>query len=147
MLKDDRDFNRLGEKLFLAGTLQAFEKKHGPIKGRMMVTKGKLPPEMLIKLQPELMKNPRWLVVEGSFDFFNYMIGMVVGLEPIKPLSQGWLIPQLGHPGPKPSQHWQEFFMEKVLAAIDDQGQIDLPLYSWISDKSDLTKSNQDLQK
>lgn len=145
MLKEEKKFDKLGQKLFMDGVLQDFEKKNGPIKGRMMVTEGKIPPEMLAKLQPELMKNPKWIVVEGSFDFSNYTIGMVVGLNPIKPLSNGWLTPQLGHPGMQPDQHWQEFFMEKVLDNIDDHGQIDLPLYTWISDKNDLTKTGKDL--
>ena len=83
MLKDEKKFDELGQKLFMKGVLQHFEQKHGPIKGRMMVTEGKIPPEMLVKLQPELMKNPKWVVVEGSFDFCNYTIGMVVGLNPI----------------------------------------------------------------
>lgn len=43
----------------------------------MAITEGKIPPEMLNKLQPELMENPKWKVVEGSFDFSNYTIGMV----------------------------------------------------------------------
>ena len=79
MLKDQKKFDKLGEKLFMKGVLQNFEQKHGPIKGRMMVTEGKIPPEMLVKLQPELMKNPKFIVVEGSFDFSNYMIGMEIG--------------------------------------------------------------------
>lgn len=144
MLKDEKKFDQLGQKLFMKGELQDFEKKNGPIKGRMMVTEGKIPPEMLVKLQPELMKDPKWIVVEGSFDFNNYMIGMVVGLNPIKPLTNGWLIPQLAHPGLQPAKEWQEFFMEKVMEHIDDKGKIDLPLYTWISDKNDLTKTDKD---
>lgn len=144
MLKDEKKFDQLGQKLFMKGVLQKFEQKHGPIKGRMMVTESKIPPEMLTKLQPELMKNPKWLVVEGSFDFSNYMIGMVVGLNPIQPLANGWLIPQLNHPGVKPNQKWQEFFMEKVMDKISDDGQLDLPIYSWISDKSDLTLTEKE---
>lgn len=144
MLKDEKKFDQLGQKLFMKGELQDFEKKNGPIKGRMMVTEGKILPEMLVKLQPELMKDPKWIVVEGSFDFNNYMIGMVVGLNPIKPLTNGWLIPQLAHPGLQPAKEWQEFFMEKVMENIDDKGKIDLPLYTWISDKNDLTKTNKD---
>lgn len=144
MLIDERKFDKLGQKLFMDGVLQAFEKANGPIKGRMMVTEGKIPPEMLTRLQPELMKNPRWMVVEGSFDFSNYTIGMVVGLNPVHPIANGWLTPQLNHPGIKPDQHWQEFFMEKVMDAIDDKGKIDLPLYTWISDHNDLTKTDKD---
>ena len=143
MLKDQRKFDELGQKLFMKGVLQDFEQKHGPIKGRMMVTKGKIPPEMLTKLQPELVKNPNWIVVEGSFDFSNYMIGMVIGLNPVQSLANGWLIPQLNHSGVKLSQNWQEFFMEKVMDKIDDNGHIDLPIYSWISDKSGLTLTDK----
>ncbi|RVU71855.1 MULTISPECIES: hypothetical protein [Lactobacillus] len=145
MLQNDAEFNQLGQKLFMQGVLQDFEKKHGAIKGRMMVTEGKIPPELLVKLQPELVKNPKWIVVEGSFDFSNYTIGMVVGLNPVKALSEGWLKPQMTTAGPKPSKEWQEFFMEKVLKAIDDKGHLDLPMYTWISDKSDLTKTGKDL--
>lgn len=144
MLKDEKKFDEVGQKLFMKGVLQNFEQKHGAIKGRMMVTEGKIPPEMLMQLQPELMKNPKWIVVEGSFDFSNYMIGMVIGLNPIKPLANGWLIPQLNHSGEKPTQNWQEFFMEKVMEKIDDNGHIDLPIYSWISDKSDLTLTDKE---
>lgn len=68
-----------------------------------------------------------------------------VGLNPIKPLSEGWLVPQLGHPGVQPDKHWQEFFMEKVMNLIDENGHIDLPLFTWISDKNDLTKSAKDM--
>lgn len=32
MLKDQQKFDQLGEKLFMDGVLQDFEKKHGPIK-------------------------------------------------------------------------------------------------------------------
>ena len=145
MLKEEKKFDQLGQKLFMQGTLQEFEKKNGPIKGRMAITEGKIPPEMLNKLQPELMKNPKWKVVEGSFDFSNYTIGMVVGLNPIKPLSEGWLVPQLGHPGVQPDKHWQEFFTEKAMNSIDENGHIDLPLFTWISDKNDLTKSAKDM--
>ena len=134
MLKDEKKFDELGQKLFMKGVLQNFEQKHGPIKGRMMVTEGKIPPEMLVKLQPELMKNPKWIVVEG----------MVVGLNPVRPISEGWLTPQLNHPGVKPTKNWQEFFMEKVMEKMDDNGKIDLPLYSWISDKSDLTLTDKE---
>lgn len=144
MLKDQQKFDQLGQKLFMAGVLQDFEKKHGSIKGRMMVTEGKIPPEMLVKLQADLMKNPNWKVVEGSFDFSNYTIGMVVSLNPVKTLTQGWLVPQLGHPGPEPDAHWQEFFIKKVLDVINEKGSLELPIYTWISDKSDLTKTDDD---
>ena len=147
MLKDEKKFDELGQKLFMKGVLQNFEQKHGPIKGRMMVTEGKIPPEMLSRLQPELMKNPKWIVVEGSFDFSNYTIGMVVGLNPIRPISEGWLTPQLNHPGIKPTQNWQEFFMGKVMENMDENGKIDLPLYSWISNKSDLTLTDKEREK
>ncbi len=145
MLQDDTQFNQLGVKLFTHGILDDFEKKNGPIKGRMMVTEGKIPPNMLKKLQPELLKNPRWLVVQGSFDFSDYMIGMVVGLNPVKPLSEGWLIPQSKNPGVELPKQWQEFFMRKVINAIDENGHIDLPMFSWISDRNDLTKTVKDL--
>jgi hypothetical protein len=78
MLKDETKFDQLGQKLFMKGVLQDFEKKNGPIKGRMMVTEGKIPPEMLTKLQCELMNSSNWIVVEGSFDFYNYTVGMIV---------------------------------------------------------------------
>jgi hypothetical protein len=145
MLTNDAKFNELGKKLFLDGTLQKFEQQHGPIKGRMMVTEGKIPPEMLVKLQPELVKHPQWKVVEASFDFSNYTIGMVIGLNPVQPLTEGWLIPQLRHPGLEPAKEWQEFFIEKVMSVIDKQGRLDLPMYVWISDQSDLTKTDRDL--
>lgn len=32
MLKDQRKFDELGQKLFMKGVLQDFEQKHGPIK-------------------------------------------------------------------------------------------------------------------
>ena len=147
MLKDEKKFDELGQKLFMKGVLQNFEQKHGPIKGRMMVTEGKIPPEMLSKLQPELMKTPKWIVVEGSFDLSNYTIGMVVGLNPIRPISEGWLTPQLNHPGIKPTQNWQEYVLGKVMENRDENGKIDLPLYSWISDKSDLTLTDKEREK
>ena len=94
MLKDETKFDRLGQKLFMKGVLQDFEKKNGPIKGRMMVTEGKIPPEILTKLQSELMNSSNWIVVEGSFDFYNYTVGMIVDLTTGKPLANGWLVPQ-----------------------------------------------------
>lgn len=97
------------------------EKKNGPIKGRMMVTEGKIPPEMLTKLQSELMNSSNWIVVEGSFDFYNYTVGMIVDLTTGKPLANGWLVPQLGHPGMQPAEKWQEFLIEKVVDAIDEK--------------------------
>ena len=145
MLKDETKFDQLGQKLFMKGVLQDFEKKNGPIKGRMMVTEGKIPPEMLTKLQSELMNSSNWIVVEGSFDFYNYTVGMIVDLTTGKPLANGWLVPQLGHPGMQPADKWQEFLIEKVVEAIDEKGKINLPLYVWISDRSDLTKTDQDL--
>jgi hypothetical protein len=72
---------------------------------------------------------------------------MVVGLNPIRPISEGWLTPQLNHPGIKPTQKWQEFFMGKVMENMDENGKIDLPLYSWISDKSDLTLTDKEREK
>lgn len=110
-----------------------------------MVTEGKIPPEMLTKLQADLMKSSNWTVVEGSFDFYNYTIGMVINLNTGKPLANGWLVPQLGHPGMQPAEKWQEFLIEKVVDAIDETGKISLPLYVWISDRSDLTKTDKDL--
>ena len=80
MLKDEKKFDELGQKLFMKGVLQNFEQKHGPIKGRMMVTEGKIPPEMLSKLQPELMKNPKWIVVEGSLTFLTIQLAWLLAL-------------------------------------------------------------------
>jgi hypothetical protein len=45
----------------------------------------------------------------------------------------------------QPAEKWQEFLIEKVVDAIDEKGKINLPLYVWISDRSDLTKTDQDL--
>ncbi len=98
MLKDETKFDQLGQKLFMKGVLQDFEKKNGPIKGRMMVTEGKIPPEMLTKLQSELMNSSNWIVVEGSFDFYNYTVGMIVDLTTGKPLANGWLGTTIGSP-------------------------------------------------
>ena len=40
-----------------------------------------------------------------------------------------------------------KLFEEKVMENIDDNGKIDLPLYSWISDKSDLTMTDKEREK
>lgn len=147
MLKDERDFNEIGKDLFMKGKLQEFEKKHGEIKGRMAITKGQIPKNMLNKLQPELLKTSNWFVVEGSFDSYDWSIGMIVGTNPVKALSEGWLIPQTKTPGVEPAKKWQEFFEKKVLESVDDHGTITLPIFSWLSDQDDLTEDITYLKK
>jgi hypothetical protein len=49
-----------------------------------------------------------------------------------------WITPQIDGAEP-PTQDWIEFFIEKLLDSIDEDGTYGVPIYSFVNDTCDMT--------
>jgi hypothetical protein len=134
MLVDQEMFDSVQEFLSRNGKLEKFESEYGKIKGRMMITQAQVPEGIEVKIIPE--KTPR--AFEASFDFCDSTVGMAIYTDTKEAATGIWITPQIDGAEP-PTQDWIEFFIEKLLDSIDEDGTYGVPIYSFVNDTCDMT--------
>lgn len=134
MLIDKELFETVEEQLIQNGKLKDFESEYGEVKGRMMITRTSIPDGVNVKIIPH--KIPQ--AFEASFDFYDSTIGLALYTD-IKEVATGlWVTPQTDNADP-PAQEWIEFFVQKLIESIDDDGSYGTPIYSFVNDTCDMT--------
>lgn len=134
MLIDKELFETVEEQLIQNGKLKDFESEYGKVKGRMMIMRTSIPDGVNIKIIPH--KIPQ--AFEASFDFYDSTIGLALYTD-IKEVATGlWVTPQTDNADP-PAQEWIEFFVQKLIESIDDDGSYGTPIYSFVNDTCDMT--------
>ena len=136
MLADRELFAGIERTLREEGHIQKFEEECGPIKGRMMITVRKAPPEGIKIDMPEGMHA---VCFEATFDFYNSAIGVAMNTRTMETVSDFWISPQTDRIE-EIDHAWVEFFVEKMIACInrEDGSYVD-HAYSFVNDTSDLT--------
>lgn len=114
--------------------IQDFEMNNGKITGHMMITEGKIPDELNLKLD-----NSRpYFIFEGSFDFYDSKISMGLYLDKFEPIGKLWQTPQNLNAKPI-DKIWIEFFVQNILDNISDKGDFGIPMYFYMNDSSDFS--------
>lgn len=134
MLIDEAAFDRITDLIVESGSIQEFEKENGKLKGRMMITLGELPEDLGIELDP----NRKAYVFNGSFDFYDSIVGTVLYLDPLETAGGIWITPQEEGAEP-PAKEWVEFFFETLVSHIEEDGSFGIPMYTYVNDNSDFT--------
>ena len=134
MLKDKRMFDKVEEILKNNGTLDEFEKEYCKVKGRMMITVGEIPDELGVTIEGD--KKPT--AFEASFDFYDSIIGVALYTD-TKEAATGLLVTPQKKGAAEPDRAWIEFFIEKLMESIRADGSFGTPVYSFVTDDSDMT--------
>ncbi len=134
MLIDKKMFDVVEEMLTENGTIEEFEKENGKIKGRMMITKAEIPENYKIKKIEG--KTP--VAFEASFDFCNATLGVALYTDTKELACSIWFTPQKDG-AKEPAREWVEFFIEKLISSINDDGFYSYPIYSFVNDTCDIT--------
>lgn len=133
MLKDPKIFSEVEQMDIVQERIKNFEKEEGPITGRMMITETAVPPELGLKIDDSDVR-----AFEGTFDFYDMAIGIAVNTRTQQIASGLWMTPQADG-AEEPSKDWIEFFLEKLMSAFDEDGGYGMPVYSFVTDESDMT--------
>ena len=134
MLRDEKSFEIVEKILIENGSMAQFEKEYGEIKGRMMITLVDIPENLEIQLTDDKMP----YAFEASFDFYDTSIGLALYTDTKQVASGIWITPQTDN-AEMPSEEWVNFFLEKLMSAINDDGSFGIPIYSFINDTCDMT--------
>lgn len=134
MLINEEMFDKVTDFLVERRTIQEFESEKGKLKGRMMITLGELPEDLGIELDPK----KKAYVFNGSFDFYDSIVGVALYLDPLELASGVWITPQKDD-AEKPEKEWVEFFIQTLVSHIDEDGGFGIPMYTYINDTSDFT--------
>ncbi len=134
MLVDKISFDKITRQLMKKDIIQDFEMNNGKITGHMMITEGKIPDELNLKLD-----NSRpYFIFEGSFDFYDSKISMGLYLDKFEPIGKLWQTPQNLNAKPI-DKIWIEFFVQNILDNISDKGDFGIPMYFYMNDSSDFS--------
>ena len=134
MLKDPEMFAIAEDELRKNGIIERFEAENGPIKGRMMITLADAPEELGI----EGLDTEGVFTFNGSFDFYDSMLGLALNVITLEPVAPIWVTPQIEGAEP-PNQTWTEFFIETLAKSIEKDGVFGVPMYSFVTDNADFT--------
>lgn len=134
MLINEEMFDKVTELLVERGTIREFESENGKLKGRMMITLGEIPEDLGIELDPD----KKSTVFNGSFDFYDSIVGVVLYLDPLEMASGVWITPQTDS-SDQPAEEWIEFFIQTLVSHIDEDGGFGIPMYTYVNDSSDFT--------
>ena len=134
MLTDQKHFKKIEETLRENGTIERFEREHGPIRGKLLITEGDLPED----LDFDIDEDRRYAVFIGSYDFYDMEIGVVLYLDPIETAGPIWFTPQRQN-AEEPSQEWIEYFIQTVVGSINTDGSYGIPICSFMADAGDFT--------
>ena len=134
MLINEEMFDKVTDLLVEGGTIQQFESENGKLKGRMMITLGELPEDLGI--EPD--QDKKAYVFNGSFDFYDSIVGVALYLDPLELASGVWITPQ-EEGAEEPAKDWVEFFIQTLVSHIDEDGGFGVPMYTYVNDTSDFT--------
>ena len=134
MLIDQKMFESVENILIEQGKIAAFEAENGKILGRMMITKAEIPEGIDVKL----VNGRRPQAFEASFDFYDSTVGLAIYTDAKEAASGIWITPQKAGADP-PSNDWIEFFVEKLMECIEEDGSYGIPIYSFVNDTCDMT--------
>ncbi len=134
MLHNKELFDNVENELRENGKLQKLEHESGKIKGRMMIVKTEI--SAGIDYVFAAGKNPT--AFEASFDFFDSVVGLALYTDTKQAATGIWIIPQINGAVP-PEQEWIEFFVEKLMLCIREDGSYSYPVYSFVNDTDDMT--------
>lgn len=134
MLIDEKQFELVENTLREQGKIAAFEAENGPVLGRMLITIDDVSDEIAksIEIKDDLQ------VFTGSFDFYDMTISVAVYTQSMEFASAIWLTPQ-AEDAEQPSKEWISFFIDKLFEAFDENGNYSFPIYSFVTDSSDMT--------
>ena len=132
MLKDPALFSDIEHSKVIQEKIKAFEKEEGPVRGRMMITDAIIPAELNLHID-----DPDVRAFEGTFDFYDMTIGIALNVKTMRIASGLWMTPQADG-AEEPAEEWIEFFLEKLMSAFDEDG-YGMPVYSFVTDESDMT--------
>ena len=134
MLIDKEMFDKVEEFLCKKGKTVKFESEYGEIKGRMMITKADIPDGIDVRLIPG--KTPQ--AFEASFDFYDSIVGLAIYTDTKEVATEIWVIEQRDG-ATTPDYVWIEFFIEKLIESINEDGSYGVPVYSFVNDNCDMT--------
>ena len=134
MITDINLFNEVEKTLLDNGKLRAFENENGEVRGRMMITTSTIPEE----IAGEIVCSDDITAFTASLDFYDMTMSVAVCTKTKKIVSGIWVTSQKEN-AEQPSTEWVSFFLEKVVEAIDEDGSFGVPIYSFITDTSDMT--------
>ena len=134
MLIDRKQFELVEITLREQGKIAAFEAENGSVLGRMMITIDDISDE--IAKSVEIKDDLR--VFTASFDFYDMTISVAVYTQSMEFVSAIWLTPQT-EDAEQPSKEWISFFIDKLFEAFDENGNYSFPIYSFVTDSSDMT--------
>lgn len=134
MLIDRELFDTLTDSLMTEGVIQKFENEHGKIVGKMMITLGELPEELGIEFD----STRKVYIFNGTFDFYDVIIGVALYLEPLEFASSIWVTPQTDEAIP-PSDEWVRYFIRILTSHIEKDGRFGIPMYTYISEDAEFT--------
>ncbi len=127
-------FDTVEEILKSNGKFDEFEKEYGKVKGRMMITVGEIPQELGVTIEGD--KKPT--AFEASFDFYDSIVGLALYTDTREAATGLWVTPQKSG-AEEPDRSWLEFFIEKLMESIKADGSFGTPVYSFVTDDSDMT--------
>ncbi len=134
MLANEKLFASLEESLTQSGSIARFEAENGPILGRMMVVRAAVPEGIAVKQIAG--KTP--VVFEASFDFYDALLGLAIYTDTKEAATGVWVTPQT-EGAEAPAHEWVEFFIEKLLESIREDGSFGVPIFSFVTDTCDMT--------
>ena len=134
MLIDEKQFEIVEQALREQGKLAAFEAENGVVRGRMMITVDNIPDNIIqdIESRDDLQ------AFTASFDFYDMTMSVAVYTKSREVASGLWLTPQT-EDAEEPSKEWISFFLEKLFDGFDENGNYGVPMYSFVTDTSDIT--------
>lgn len=134
MLEDKNKFDELEHLLIQQGVVERFEKEHGKIKGRMMITLTDIPDDVEIKESDA----KGLYAFRGTFDFYDSALNIALYTNPVEAASGIWIEPQTEQ-ADTPAADWVDFFMKTLLTYIAEDGSFGVPMYSFVNDTMDFT--------
>ncbi len=134
MLINKDMFDSIERFLIENGTMAKFEAENGEIKGRIMITQADIPNGIEVRSVDG--KIP--YTFEASFDFYDSTVGIAIYSDVKMAASGIWITPQK-EGAEAPAQEWIEFFVEKLMKSIEDDGSFGVPIYSFVNDTCDMT--------
>ncbi|ANE22805.1 hypothetical protein AAY81_06350 [Denitrobacterium detoxificans] len=129
MLSDIKAFERVESILNEDGTIATFEKENGKILGRMMIDLCDIPDNLTVSIEP----TESTYAFQGTFDFYDAALGIVIDVKSLEAKSGIWVTPQFGRCD-EIAQEWIEYFIETLMKGVGEG--FGVPMYAFVNDSS-----------
>lgn len=133
MLKDKKAFEKVEEALKEKGIIEKFENENGKILGRIMITLTDKP-----DILDEVYDDKNIYFFECSFDFYDFTLTTGLNVKTKEPVC-GIIINGKYDAEDDIDGAWVEFFIKTLVENISEDGSFEIPMYSFVNDKSDFT--------